>query len=77
MYRETKSREAYRKLAEYGDRCPQYARILWTKKRVYAVFWGVRGLMNNTDEVAAAVQRVLASAQQGHQWPDKMPDSIR
>ena len=30
--------------------------------------------MNQTDEVAAAL---LASAQEGHQWPDKMPDSVR
>ena len=27
--------------------------------------------------MAAAVQRVLASAQEGHRWPDGMPDSLR
>ena len=42
--------------------------------RVYAVLWGLRGPTNDADEVASAVQRVLASAHGGHEWPDKMPD---
>ena len=55
---------------------PLNAGVLWTKKRVYAVLWGVRRPMNDADEVAAAVQRVLASAQEGHQCPERMPDSV-
>ena len=40
VYRETKSREWYRKLVEYGNRSPLEAGILWTSERVYAVLWG-------------------------------------
>ena len=37
LYRETKSREGYTKLVEYGDGRPLDAGILWTERRVYAV----------------------------------------
>ena len=77
VYRETKSWEGYRKLVEYGDVCPMDAGILWTRQRVYTVLWGVRGPRTDADEVAAAVQRVLASVQDWNEWPDKMPDSAR
>ena len=46
------------------------------QKGVYAVLWRVKVLKNDADEVATAVQRVLATAQEGHEWPDKMQDSV-
>ena len=73
VYMKTKSGERYRKLVEYGDRCA----ILSTKQRVFAVQWRVKGPRNDADEMALAVQRVLASAQEGHEWPAEMPDSAR
>ena len=77
MCRKTKSGEGYRKLVEYGDGLPLDAGILWNKNTVYAVFWGVRGPMNDAEKVAAAVARVLASALEGHKWPKERPDSVR
>ena len=43
VYRETKSGNGYRKLVEYGEGTPLDAGILWTKRRTYAILWGVRG----------------------------------
>ena len=77
VYRETKSGAGYRKLVEYGDGTPLDAGILWTRRRVYAILWGVRGQGSDADEVAAAVQRVLDSAQDGQEWPEEMPDGAR
>ena len=77
VYRGTKSGEGYRKLVDNGDRCPPDAGILWTRRRVYAVQWGVRSSPNAANEVQAAVQPVLVSAQERHEWPDKMPDRAR
>ena len=62
---------------EYGDGCPLDAGILWTKKRVYAVLWGVKGPAHEADAVAAAVQRVLASAQEVQGWPEELPGNVR
>ena len=67
VYRETKSGDGYRKLVEYGEGTPLDAGILWTKRRTYAVLWGVRGRRSDAAEVAAAVQRVLDSAQEGQE----------
>ena len=77
VYRETKSGNGYRKLVEYGEGTPLDARILWTKRRTYAVLWGVRGRRSDAAEVAAAVQRVLDSAQEGQEWPEEMPERAR
>ena len=77
VYRETKSGEGYKKLMEYGDGTPLDAGILWTRRRVHAVLWGVRGPRSDADDVGAAVQRVLDSAQDGHEWPEEMPDRAR
>ena len=62
-----KSGEGYKKLVEYGEGTPLDAGILWTRRRVYAVLWAVRGPRSDADEVAAAVQRVLDSAQDGQE----------
>ena len=77
VYRETKSGNRYRKLVEYGEGTPLDAGILWTKRRTYAVLWGVRGRRSDAAEVAAAVQRVLDSAQEGQEWPEEMPERAR
>ena len=77
VYRETKSGDGYRKLVEYGEGTPLDAGILWTKRRTYAVLWGVRGRRSDAAEVAAAVQRVLDSAQDGQEWPEEMPEGAR
>ena len=77
VYRETKSGNGYRKLVEYGEGTPLDAGILWTKRRTYAVLWGVRGRRSDAAEVAAAVQRVLDSAQEGREWPEEMPERAR
>ena len=77
VYREPKRGEGYRKLVEYGGGYPLHAGILWTKQRVYTVLLGVTGPLNDADEVVAAVQRVLVSAQEAHEWTDEMPDSAR
>ena len=69
VYRETRSGEWYSKLGEYGYGTPLDAGILWTKRRAYAVLWGVRGPRSAAPEVAAAVQRVLDNAQEGQEWP--------
>ena len=63
VYRERKSGNGYGKLVEYGEGTPLDAGILWTKRRTYAVLWGVRGQRSDAAEVAAAVQRVPNSAQ--------------
>ena len=61
-----------------GDGTPLDAGILWTRRRVYAILWGVRGPGSGArEEVAAAVQRVLDSAQDGQEWPEEMPDRAR
>ena len=77
VYRETKSGEGYRKLVEYGDGTPLDAGILWTKRRVHAFLWGVRGSRSDADEVAEAGQWVLDSAQDGQEWPAVRPDRAR
>ena len=77
VYRETKSGEGYRKLVEYGEGTPLQAGILWARRRVYAILWVVRGPRSDADEVVAAVQRVLDSAQDGQEWPEGMPDGAR
>ena len=77
VYRETKSGEGYTNLMEYGDGTPLDAGILWTRRQVYAVLWGVRCPRSDVDEVAAAVQRVLDSAQDGQEWPEEMPEGAR
>ena len=77
VYRETKSEDGYRKLVEYGDGTPLDAGILWTKRRAYAVLWGVRGRRTDAAEVAAAVQRVLDNAQGGQEWPEEMLERAR
>ena len=77
VYRETKSGNGYRKLVEYGEGTPLDAGILLTKRRTYAVLWGVRGRRSDAAEVAAAVQRVLDSAQVGQEWPEEMPEGAR
>ena len=77
VYRETKSGDGYRKLVEYGEGTPLDAGILWTRRRTYAVLWGVRGRRSDAAEVAAAVQRVLDSAQEGQEWPEEMPKRAR
>ena len=77
VYRETKSGNGYRKLVEYGEGTPLDAGILWTKRRTYAVLWGVRGRRSDAADVAAAVQRVLDSALEGQGWPDEMPEGAR
>ena len=77
VYRETRSGNRYRKLVEYGEGTPLDAGILWTKRRTYAVLWAVRGRRSDAAEVAAAVQRVLDSAQEGQGWPEEMPERAR
>ena len=77
VYRETKSGNGYRKLVEYGEGTLLDAGILWTKRRTYAVLWGVRGRRSDAADVAAAVQRVLDSAQEGQGWPEEMPEGAR
>ena len=77
VYRETKSGDGCRKLVEYGDGSPLDAEILWTKRRAYAVLWGVRGRMSYTAEVAVAVQRVLDNAQDGQEGHEEMPERAR
>ena len=77
VYRETKSGNRYRKLVAYGEGTPLDAGILWTKRRPYAVLWGVRGRRSDAADVAAAVQRVLDSAQEGQGWPEEMPEGAR
>ena len=77
VYRETKSRNGYRKLVENGEGSPLDTGILWTKRRTYAVLWGVRGRRSDAADVAAAVQRVLDSAQEGQGWPEEMPERAR
>ena len=77
VYRETKNGNGYRKLVEYGEGTPLDAGILWTKRRTYAVLWGVRGRRSDAADVAAAVQRVLDSAQEGQGWPEEMPEGAR
>ena len=77
VYRETKSGNGYRKLVEYGEGTPLDAGILWTKRITYAVLWGVRGRRGDAADVAAAVQRVLDSAQVGQGWPEEMPEGAR
>ena len=62
---------------EYGEGMPLDAGILWTGRRVYAILWGVRGPRSDADEVAAAMQRVLDSAQVAQEWPEEMPDGAR
>ena len=74
VYRETKSGNGYRTLVEYVEGTPLDAGILWTKRRTYAVLWGVRGRRSDAADVAAAVQRVLDSAQEGQGWPEEMPE---
>ena len=59
---------------EYGDGTPLDAGSLWPRRRVYAILWGVRGPGSEADEAAAALQRVLDSAQDGQEWPEEMPD---
>ena len=41
------------------------------------VLWGVRGRRSDAAEVAAAVQRVLDSAEEGQEWPEEMPERAR
>ena len=65
------------KPTDNGDRCPLDAGILRTRRRVYAVLWGLKGPSNDAGEVAAAVQRVLASGQDGHELPEEMLDRAR
>ena len=77
VYRETNSGDGRRKLIEYGEGTPLDAGILWTRRRNYAVLWGVRGGRSDAAEVAAAVQRVLDSAQEGQEWPEAMPERAR
>ena len=77
VYRETKCGEGYTKLVECGDVRPLDAGILSTKKWVYAVLRGFRDPTNDTDKVAAAVQRLLASAQEVQERPDETPDGVR
>ena len=77
VYRETKSGDGYRKLVEYEGGTPLDAKILWTKRRAYAVLWGVRGRRSYTAEVAVAVQRVLDNAQDGQEWPEEVPERAR
>ena len=72
VYRGKKSGNGYRKLVEYEEGIPLDAGILWTKRRTYAVLWGVRGRRSDAADVAAAVQRVLDSAQEGQEWPEEM-----
>ena len=62
---------------EYGDETPLDAVILWTRRRFYAILWGVRAPRSDADEVAAAVQLVLDSAQDGQEWPEEMRDRAR
>ena len=77
VYRETKSGNGYRKLVEYGEGTQLDAGILWTKRRTYAVLWGVRGRKSDAADVAAAVQRVLDSAQEKQEWPEEMREGAR
>ena len=77
VYREAKSGNRYRKLVEYGEGTPLDAGILWTKRRTYAVLWGVRGRRGDAADVAAAAQGVLDSAQEGQGWPEAMPEGAR
>ena len=77
VYRETKRGNGYRKLVEYGEGTPLDAGILWTKRRTYVVLPGVRGRRSGAAEVAAAVQRVLVSAQEEQEWPEEMPEGAR
>ena len=71
VYRETGSGNGYRRLMEYGEGTLLDAGILWTKRRTYAVLWGVRGGRSDAAEVAAAVQRVLDSDTRGTRMPRK------
>ena len=77
VYRETKSGDGYRKLVEYGDRARLDAGILWTRRRAYAVLWGVNGRRSDAAEVAAPLQRVLDNAQDRQEWPEEMPERAR
>ena len=77
IYRETKSGNRYRKLVEHREGTPLEAGILSTKRRTYAVLWGVRGRRSDAADVAAAVSRVLDSAQEGQGWAEEMPEGAR
>ena len=77
VYRETRGREGYTKLVEYGNGTPLHAGILWAKRRAYAGLWAVRGPRSDAAEVAAAVQRVLDNAQEGQETPEEMPERAR
>ena len=77
VYRETRSGEGYRKLVECGDGTSLGAGFLWTKRRAYAVLWGVRCPRSDAAEVAAAVQRVLNNAHDGQEWSEEMPERAR
>ena len=77
VYRETKSGEGSRKLVEHRDRTPLDAGVLWTRRGAYAILRGVRGPRRDANEPAAAVQRVLDSAQDGQAWPEEMPYRAR
>ena len=41
------------------------------------MLWGVRGRRSDAAEVAAAVQIMLDNAQDGREWPEKMPERAR
>ena len=77
VYRETKSGNGYRKVVKYGEGTPLHAGNLWTKRRTYAVLWGLRERRSDAADVAAAVQRVQDSAQEGKRWPEEMPEGAR
>ena len=50
---------------------------MWSKKRVYAILWGIRGEEHAEGTTAAAVQRVLEIAHDQQAWPSRLPKEVR
>ena len=61
---------------KYGHGRRLNACVLWIERTVSAVLWGVRHPAHDEEEAAAAVHRVLASAQKVHVRLEEMPDSV-
>ena len=76
-YRETKAGRDTENWWSMGTETLLDAGILWTKRRAYAVLWGVRGPRSEAAEEAAAVQRVLDNANYGQEWPEEMAERAR
>ena len=55
VYRDARNGKGYRKLKEFQDGSTLGAGILWSKRRVYAVLWGIRGEEHAERATAATV----------------------